>query len=495
MSENRMLRSKRLVCALSLALALPSPSRAANDNFTVNGSAIGSLAPGGYLPGFAAYFPNGLFSASSPAYVQGSVSATLPGFTPGGSFATVTAPSGSSSAATALPAGTVVVFFNNGTVPASINLGGSGVAATASNNIVPANGALALTVASNTYFAAWGIGGSASIVASGGSGLATGWAGGGGLVAQGTGSTSNPWYMLPGTGGVFPISATALPLPSGASTSALQPAINADGGSQAHVMNFPTSQTVYDPTVAGAVAGLGETPPHQITAQGMLYTDVSTTITTSGNSGILPLDSGNLLAATITAGTVTGTTPSVIFSVLECVDGVNCVQKAACPTAITSTGNTCILQPREFIGQRQWMWTVTGSSVSVPITIKTLRSTGNGITARTGYDPVFHNYSLSGSVAVVGTTFDIEGCKVFSAIVTTTAYTSGSYQAQTYLSMDGSHWIAYGTQSTVSAAGTNLYQTSANWNLEGFKYGRWSIQSGSSPTGIAIGDVYEICDR
>jgi hypothetical protein len=41
-----------------------------------------------------------------------------------------------------------------------------------------------------------------------------------------------------------PVSAAALPLPSGASTAALQPAINGDGGSMAHVTNFPATQPV-----------------------------------------------------------------------------------------------------------------------------------------------------------------------------------------------------------------------------------------------------------
>ena len=44
--------------------------------------------------------------------------------------------------------------------------------------------------------------------------------------------------------GTQPVSASALPLPTGASTAALQPAINADAGSQVHVQNFPATQPV-----------------------------------------------------------------------------------------------------------------------------------------------------------------------------------------------------------------------------------------------------------
>lgn len=41
-----------------------------------------------------------------------------------------------------------------------------------------------------------------------------------------------------------PVSASALPLPAGAATAANQPAISADGGAQAHVMNFPATQAI-----------------------------------------------------------------------------------------------------------------------------------------------------------------------------------------------------------------------------------------------------------
>ena len=40
------------------------------------------------------------------------------------------------------------------------------------------------------------------------------------------------------------ISAASLPLPSGAATAALQPALNADGGALAHISNFPATQAV-----------------------------------------------------------------------------------------------------------------------------------------------------------------------------------------------------------------------------------------------------------
>jgi hypothetical protein len=61
-----------------------------------------------------------------------------------------------------------------------------------------------------------------------------------------------------------PVSATALPLPTGAATAANQPAINADGGSQTHVMNFPATQpvsgTFWQATQPVSIASMPSTP-------------------------------------------------------------------------------------------------------------------------------------------------------------------------------------------------------------------------------------------
>lgn len=59
----------------------------------------------------------------------------------------------------------------------------------------------------------------------------------------------------------IPISAAVLPLPTGAATSALQPAINIDGGALAHITNFPasaTDNTILD-TQTVVATGIGNT--------------------------------------------------------------------------------------------------------------------------------------------------------------------------------------------------------------------------------------------
>jgi len=54
-----------------------------------------------------------------------------------------------------------------------------------------------------------------------------------------------------------PISASALPLPSGAATAANQPALNGDGGALAHVTNWPSAQPVGAGAFAASQASIG----------------------------------------------------------------------------------------------------------------------------------------------------------------------------------------------------------------------------------------------
>lgn len=112
--------------------------------------------------------------------VTGTFSATLGGFAPTPAYATLTATA--SSASVALPTGTVVLFFNNGTAAVSCTLGIGSATASAGQNVIQPQSWLALTVGSNTFGACIDQTGSASnvVALSGGAGLATGAGGGGG---------------------------------------------------------------------------------------------------------------------------------------------------------------------------------------------------------------------------------------------------------------------------------------------------------------------------
>jgi len=185
----------------AMAFALTTlPAAAANDSFLVNGAPIAATATGGYLPATAAYFPNGLFSASNPGYVQGSLATPLLGFAPAGAYAALAV--STTSANVALPTGATIVVYNTGANAAFLQLGAAGVTATTSGDVVQPGGALALSVGSNAYLAAVTANGATSLNISGGAGLPAGWGGasGGGAVAQGA-AGSSAWLFAPYQGG------------------------------------------------------------------------------------------------------------------------------------------------------------------------------------------------------------------------------------------------------------------------------------------------------
>ena len=151
---------------------------------------------------------------------------------------------GATSSRAALPSGTVVVVYNTGANAAYVTIGGSSVTATTSDDFVPAGGWMAFTVGSNAYLAAIETGGATALNLSGGSGLPTGGAGNGSTASVGaTGSvipgsatlggmsvggtmtsltgTSNG-LKIDGSAVTQSISATSLPLPTGAATAANQ---------------------------------------------------------------------------------------------------------------------------------------------------------------------------------------------------------------------------------------------------------------------------------
>ncbi len=83
-----------------------------------------------------------------------------------------------------------------------------------------------------------------------------------------TGTAGNPNPAVTSVQGVpggtpAPVSATALPLPTGAATSANQPALNADGGAASHVTNFPPAPAL---TAPGTPASTGITATTQAAA-------------------------------------------------------------------------------------------------------------------------------------------------------------------------------------------------------------------------------------
>ena len=91
----------------------------------------------------------------------------------------------------------------------------------------------------------------------------------------GLNSLTNPIFISPATSATFTVT-----LPTGASTAALQPAINGDGGALAHVTNFPTTQPVSAASLPLPTGAATSAKQPNVAAQGA---------TTSGMSGTLSM--------------------------------------------------------------------------------------------------------------------------------------------------------------------------------------------------------------
>lgn len=213
----RVVRRRALIvlagALLSMAIAWfapPTPARAQNQ------SPMGVSAE---CWNGSAYVP---CSASFPLQVAGSFAAS--GFTPGLTFASLTATG--SSAAVALPAGSVVAFQNTGTTTVSCTLGVGSATATTNEIQIAASSTVFVTVGTNTFGACIDQTGSASnlVVLAGGSGLGTGFGGGGGSSGGGGSATAGAGQILPITNDMTTTSATTT---TGQSIGGLQTLANA----------------------------------------------------------------------------------------------------------------------------------------------------------------------------------------------------------------------------------------------------------------------------
>jgi hypothetical protein len=108
----------------------------------------------------------GPISATNPLPVSGAFSASLSGFTPGSAYASPLSVTTTSSRV-ALPAGQVVVVYNVGAIAAFVQLGGTAVTATPSNDVVQPNSWMAFSVGANGFLAAVTTSGSTTLNLSG----------------------------------------------------------------------------------------------------------------------------------------------------------------------------------------------------------------------------------------------------------------------------------------------------------------------------------------
>lgn len=127
-----------------------------------------------------------------------------------------------------------------------------------------------------------------------------------------------------------PITATSLPLPAGASTAALQPALNADGGALAHITNLPATQQISatalpNPTGAPtATAQAAQLAAEQaIQANTAVFADVFGTATIASGSTTavtIPTSSGKATIRVTIAGL---TAAGGVLASLASTDGTN----------------------------------------------------------------------------------------------------------------------------------------------------------------------------
>ncbi len=105
-------------------------------------------------------------------------------------------------------------------------------------NVTTTNGALEIGGNLALVAAAQGAGGTGIAEPTGGTGI-LGWLSGIYSKLSGALAVTGTFWQA-----TQPVSAASLPLPAGAATAALQPALNADGGSLAHITNLPATQPV-----------------------------------------------------------------------------------------------------------------------------------------------------------------------------------------------------------------------------------------------------------
>ena len=318
----------RLARGAALALALiPSLSRdaAAQSYF----DSAGTLVPGvvllsGCTGGGKCVGP---VSASNPLPVSATVNASISGFAPTPAYVTATAPSGSSSAATLAPASsTVDIVYNTGSYPVSVRFGNGSVAATATNDIVQPNSWLAFTPGASTYFAVYGIGGSSSVVVSGGSGLPTGAGGGGGSggASVPTGSAGSPNASVVTVQGIS--GATALKVDGSAVTQPVSGTLTANAGT-----NLNTSALALES--GGNLASVASN-----TARTGAGSSAATALPVQGVTGgvALPVSLGSLPALASGSNTIGAVTQSGTWNINNVSGTVSLPTGAA--TAANQTG-------------------------------------------------------------------------------------------------------------------------------------------------------------
>ena len=260
-------------------------------------------------------------TATNPLPVTGSFSATLAGFTPNGNYATLTA-TASSSASTALPAGTVVAFQNLSAIDVSCVLATGSATATTNKLIVRAGATVYYTVGSNVNTACINQTGSASNVIglAGGAGLGTAFGGasagggGGGAVTLAAGAVAAGAYV---SGSVLAGAYASGAFAAGAMVDLLT--MRGTVGAGTGAANSLLTGCIYNSTPITLSNGQGAAV--QCNASGYPTVVVSNTnangqATMANSSPVVIASNQSAIPVTMTSTTITGTIASNITQVL-----------------------------------------------------------------------------------------------------------------------------------------------------------------------------------
>lgn len=215
----------------------------------------------------------------------------------------------------------------------------------------------------------------------------------------------------------------------------------------------------------------GNALPVSVAAGSTTLTDIaSTTVTASGNSGVVASDAGQSLAAVITvASAPTGTLPTLDVILEETFDGGVTFQDIYHLERITVAGSYIV--PNMLMhGQRRWKWVVGGTTPSFTFTIKATR----------GVNPVqaIRRFFVRGLDTTAMNTFtprfNIEGFKFISfGAKMNSGGTNPILQFQ--ISPDDISYAFFGTTLTAGTGGLSF----GSWTAYGalVKYARIVVQT------------------
>lgn len=318
------------------------------------------------------------------------------------------------------------------------------------------------TVSISPSDAQFGVDGSGITPPTGGSGV-RGWLSGiyKAVSTNGGGGTSSSVAVtnFPATQSV---SAASLPLPTGAATSANQPALNTDGGALAHVTNFPSVQPVSAsslPLPSGAAQdgtdGTGITPP-------------------TGGAGIRGWLSGIYKAIT---GTVT-VGGSVAVNNLPATQAVSAASlplpSGAAQDGVDASGVTA---PTGGVGIRGWL---SGIYKTITGTITVSQSINGSALSASNPIPVYDAYQAASTITwssstPLNTAQTLTTQGYDTAIVTLVPSGTITAGAITFEVYDGYNWLP------LKAARTDSYVTDTTFQISGGGTHSWQLSVAGYP--------------